>query len=286
MDFGLIALVVAIVVGSAVLVTGIVCLRWSWVKQTVDTLGERLVDVAPYVGFVAGALFIKQAAHGTSVQVSKALDWDITALIYQLEGSFVAEVQAITPAELVPVFSAVYIFGFGYLVVTPVVYYLIGPSRRALKELLVAYGLNASLGLVLYTLFIARGPRLYLGDAVDGLLFQLYPPVRNLTGAVSVTTNVFPSLHTSLSVIVLLVAWRTRETQPRWFQIAAVVASGVVLSTMVLGIHWLVDVLAGVCLAVGCVYGAGHVVTAIEARRRFSSFGPENTRHDGTDSEG
>ena len=61
-------------------------------------------------------------------------------------------------------------------------------------------------------------------------------------------TNVFPSLHASLSITVLLLAWTTRAEFPRWVVLAAVLAGSVVLSTMALGIHWATDVVAGIAL--------------------------------------
>jgi len=267
MSFGTVAFVVGSVVSLGTVVTGVVCLDRSDIRHAFDTFERTLIEVAPFVGIVGVALLIKQIGHGPSVRLSRVIDWNITPLLYRLEGRFVAGLQAATPDIVVPAFAAFYIFGFAYLVVTPVVLYFLGSSRRALKELLVAYALNYLLGLALYTLVIARGPRLYIDNGVDGLLFQMYPQIRHLTGAVSVTTNVFPSLHTSLSVIVFLFAWRTRRAWPRWVLVAATVTSGVVLSTMVLGIHWLIDVVAGVALAFISVRGAVRLVTVIEAMR-------------------
>lgn len=267
MPLAIVSLVVGSVVSLGVIATGALCLDRSSIRRTVSTLDQALLEIAPFAGFVGAALLIKRIGHGPSVRLSRAIDWNITPLLYRLEGGFVADLQTATPDAVVPLFAAFYVFGFAYLVVAPVVLYFLGSSRQALKELLVAYALNYLLGLVLYTLFVARGPRLYLSDGVDGLLFQMYPQIRHLTGAVSVTTNVFPSLHTALSVIVFLFAWRTRRTWPRWVVVAATVTGGVVLSTMVLGIHWLVDVVAGVALALVSVYGATRLVAGIESRR-------------------
>ncbi|QSG08409.1 Membrane-associated phospholipid phosphatase [Halapricum desulfuricans] len=123
---------------------------------------------------------------------------------------------------------------------------------------------TAVIGALLYTLFIAYGPRIRLSGRVDGLLYDWFPQTQQLTGAVSANTNVFPSLHTSLSVVVLLFAWRRRHVQPRWFGIAFVVTTGIVTSTMVLDIHWLTDVVAGVALAYGSVVAASRTVPVVD----------------------
>jgi len=52
---------------------------------------------------------------------------------------------------------------------------------------------------------------------------------------------------------VALLAWQTRGEYPWWSRIAVPIAASVVLSTMYLGIHWAVDVLAGAAMAVGIV---------------------------------
>lgn len=285
MPVGNVTLVVGTVVSVGVIATGLICLNRSTIHRTIKTIDRRLLDIAPYGGVVVVALGVKQLAHGPSVALSRAIDWDITPFLYHIEGAFVANLQALTPDPFVPVFSAFYIFGFAYLVVTPLVLYFLGSNRRALKELLVAYALNALLGLGFYTLFVARGPRLYLGDSVSGLLFQYYPQVRSLTGSVSVTTNVFPSLHTSLSVIVLLFAWQTRHSRSGWFRLAVIVASGVVLSTMILGIHWLVDVLAGVFLAIFCVIVAKPFVSRFESIWRTYRSDSTSDRYPPADSD-
>jgi len=71
---------------------------------------------------------------------------------------------------------------------------------------------------------------------------------------------VFPSLHTALSVTVLLVAVSTHDEFPRWTPIAAVLAGSIVVATMFLGIHWVVDVVAGGLLAAGSVAVANRTV--------------------------
>nr|WP_241981539.1 phosphatase PAP2 family protein [Halorubrum sp. GN11_10-6_MGM] len=155
--------------------------------------------------------------------------------------------------------------GFAVLLAAgPAVYFLGGKTgQRHLKELLVAYMLNYAVGTVCYTLFIGYGPRRYL-ESVDGLMYQFYPETQELTAAVASNTNVFPSLHASLSVAVFAVAWRSRRRFPRWTALAAALAAAVVYSTMFLGIHWAIDVVAGALLGVGSVAAATRIVARVE----------------------
>jgi membrane-associated phospholipid phosphatase len=259
---------VAIIVGFVVLLgtvlTCVVCLDRESAATAVDTLGQRLVTVSPYLGLTALFFLVRRLTNDATITISEEIGFRITDWIYGVEGLVVEQMQNLTPDPLIPVFSGFYMFGFAYLLITPIVLYLLTPALRPLKELLVAYVLNYLSGGILYMIFIAYGPRVYVSEHVDGLLYDLFPESQELTAAVSSNTDVFPSLHTSLSVIVLLFAWQTREIQPNWFPISAFVATGVVLSTMILGIHWVIDVVAGVILAVCCVLAARYLVAVVE----------------------
>jgi len=265
MSLAVVASITAVVVLVGTVITGYLCIDREAFRDTTEHLDHRVYDVAPYF-FITGVFFlIKRFTHEPSVQIQKAIGWEITSILYSMEGLLVARIQDIAPSFSIPVFSALYMFGFPYLLIAPLVLYLLSSQTRALKTLLFAYMLNYIVGQICYTLFVAYGPRVHLSQ-VDGLMYQAYPMTQDMTGAVSAATDVFPSLHTSLAVVVLLVAWQTRDAHPRWYGITAVVATGIVLSTMVLGIHWLVDVIAGIVLAVWSVYAAGRIVQYTERR--------------------
>jgi len=85
------------------------------------------------------------------------------------------------------------------------------------------------------------------------MLYDTNPEYQYLTREVNTSTNVFPSLHTSLSATVAAFAWQTRSEFPKWLPVAVVLAASVAISTMYLGIHWGIDVTAGLLLAALCV---------------------------------
>lgn len=263
MALGYVTFITAAIVCIGIGVTCTLCVSPSAFRQTAADLTGRLRTIAPYVGATMLVLLFKRFTHYQRLELSYALDWDITEEIYAVEGLFVAHLQAIIPDALIGFFSAMYMFGFPYLLVTALALYFLLPTQRRFKELLIAYALNAAVGSLFYTLFIAYGPRNHL-SSVSGLMYEFYPQTQELTAEVSANTNVFPSLHTSLVVIVALFAWRSRRVYPRWFSIASAVATLVIVSTMYLGIHWLVDVLAGVVLGIWCVLAAERLVARAE----------------------
>jgi undecaprenyl-diphosphatase len=68
----------------------------------------------------------------------------------------------------------------------------------------------------------------------------------------------FPSDHTSVAfaaAVVALIAW------PRWGWVAIVMAVGVALARVFVGVHYPGDVLAGAALGAACAIGAWFVVT-------------------------
>ncbi|SFC26089.1 Membrane-associated phospholipid phosphatase [Halobiforma haloterrestris] len=259
-----VAIVTAVVVGLGLVATCLLCLTAEQVRRTIDTFDRRIASTAPYLAVAAVVFLLKWITHDERLDLSYAIGWRMTESIYAVEGAFVAVLQDLIPPSLYGFFSGIYMFGFSYLLFTAAVLTFALPSQRCFKELLVAYLLNYSLGAVCYTLFVAYGPRNWIPARVDGVLYDLYPQTQEVTAAVSAKTNVFPSLHTSLSVVVLLFAWRTHGTYPRWSSIATFVASSVVLSTMVLGIHWLFDVVAGVALGIGSAVAASRIVDRAE----------------------
>lgn len=209
----------------------------------------RVRAALPYLGVLAATLLVNARARRVGPDVSWIIGWEITGIIYSIEGTFVPTLQAITPAWLVTYFSFSYIYGYVYLMVFPLLAYLALENPVPLRKTVVAYTFNYAIGLTFYLLFIAYGPRNMLPTLVDSLLYVNWPRSQILTSHVNVNTNVFPSLHASLSGTVVILAYRTRDVYPEWLAAATLLAVSVVLSTMVLGIHWAIDVLAGLGLA-------------------------------------
>jgi len=202
---------------------------------------------------LAVVLALNKIVRDVGVEISWLIGARITGFIYAIEGTFVASVQSLATPELTWYFVWMYVYGYVFLLTFPVVAYAVEPDWRPLRELLVAYALNYGVGVVCYVFFVAYGPRNFMPELVESLLYVHWPDVQTLTSRVNRNTNVFPSLHTSLSVTVALLARRHRSAYPRWFPVAVLVAASIAIATVYLGIHWLTDVVAGVGLAVGSV---------------------------------
>jgi len=270
MDLLQILVIVALVAGTAVGALLLACVGRTRLSETLRSPAERrrrFREVLPYLGALVAVLLVNKGLLQYSLQTSRYVGLKITGTIIEIEGEFVAWVQQLFPASAVLYFSAIYVFGYVVLLVFPILAYFFTDRLRYLKVLLTAYAINYGSGVICYTLFVAYGPRNSIPQDAAPLLYTEFPSVMTLTSMINYSSNVFPSLHTSLAVAAAIIAWRSREEYPRWFKISTFVATCVVLSTMILGIHWLIDVIAGLVLAVVSVWGAIRIVDWGENKR-------------------
>ncbi|MFC6754022.1 phosphatase PAP2 family protein [Halorubrum tibetense] len=241
-------------------------------------LVHYLQEAKRYVAVLVAVMFVSAVGRAPLQTVSELIGLRLTGYIYAFEGGFVGWVQTFATAELTLYFSWMYVYGYAFLLVFPFIAYAALSTSTTLKRLMLAYALNYGLGLVMYTLVLAYGPRNVMPDLVTPLLYTFNPEYRALTGEVNVPTNVFPSLHTSLSVTVAAFAALTYDEYRAWAPIAAWIAGSVVVATMYLGIHWAVDVVAGIALALGSVYLSYRIVDDAGE----STAGPTNGPTDGS----
>lgn len=211
---------------------------------------DRFQDVFPYLLLLGAVLAVNSLLRDVGPVVSWVIGWKIDEQIFQFEGYFVATLQSYSHPIADWYFSYIYIYGYIFLLVFPVVAYFVLTNDRPFREVALAYTLNYGIGVICYILFIAFGPRNIMPDAVDQVLYLHWPESNLLTSEVNANVNVFPSLHTSLAVTVALLSFRTRDRYPLWVPISTLLAVSVVFSTMYLGIHWGIDVLFGVFLAI------------------------------------
>ena len=239
------------VVGTLCLIGAGVIIRPARCRSLLDELRPRLREAAPYLAGLGVVLLANSVLRDRIQRLSFAIGISIGSIIEGIEGGFVGTVQSLQTPLATTYFSYVYIYGYVFLLVFALLAYLALDDQVTFRRLVTAYGLNYLFGIILYTLFVAYGPR-NVGVA-ESLLYDSSPAFQFLTSEVNTSTNVFPSLHTSLSTTVGTFAVRTRDQYPGWTILAGGLAVSVILSTMYLGIHWATDVVAGALLGWGCV---------------------------------
>jgi len=233
---------------------------WEFHEQLFDNLRK----LAPYVGFLLIILGITSVARDIGPDISWIVGFRLDVAIYAFEGKFVEWIQSYATPVATQYFSLVYIYGYIYILVFPFVAYAMLDDLRSFRILTLAYVLNYVIGLACYVFFIAYGPRNFLVG--ESLLYTTWSQAQMLTSEVNHNTNVFPSLHASLSLTVAFLSLRTRTEYKRWPLVAIPLALSVSFATMYLGIHWATDVVAGAVLAVLSIKGADLLHDRFEAR--------------------
>ncbi|MCQ4333754.1 phosphatase PAP2 family protein [Natronomonas sp. F2-12] len=283
--------VVGQLVGSVVLLlafTTVIVVGRDRIVETRREYRQRFAAAAPYVGLLGVVLVANKIARDIGPDLSWLVGIRITGWLERIDGLLlwpffpddtpqaVVWLQSMATPELTAYFSFVYVYGYVYLLVFPLVAYFALSRPEPLRRTIVAYGTNYLVGVLCYVVFVAYGPRNLLAEQAEGLLFSQYTQYQFVTDAVNHETNVFPSLHTSMAVTAALLAWTTREEYPLWVPVAVALAVSVVVSTMYLGIHWATDAIFGALLA----WFSVRVGTRFEetpptldgARRRFSTL--------------
>lgn len=237
---------VVIVVGIALPIAIVLFVGRERLRTTRTEWRSRLRRSSPAIIALTAVLLFNRRIR----QDDPNMGYHMTSTIRSIEGDFVLIFQEIASPELTWYFSVIYIFGYTFLLIFPAIAYFALSDTRMFRRLLVSYAFNYSLGLMLYALVIAYGPRnLFAGPELVTILYDHSPEYQHLTREVNRPTNVFPSLHTSLSATVGIFAYHTRSSYPKWFPVAVLLAVSVIISTMYLAIHWATDVVAGLLLA-------------------------------------
>jgi membrane-associated phospholipid phosphatase len=196
---------------------------------------------------------------------------DYTPLLYNLEGNAVERIQE---ALWNPV--STYYFAFMYMVMYVVTFYLsiflhiFLDEERVVRMLVTGYVTVYLVALPFYVLFpvnevwvtsaryhefnVAEGLPIYDYNSVRGVLYELGPTNNQASYIMNSLDNCFPSLHTAISVLVTLVMFDNRRRS--WGLITAWIAGSIIVGIFYLGTHWVIDMLAGLVVALFALYVA------------------------------
>ena len=196
---------------------------------------------------LAGVLAINSLETRLEGLTGIRVTWDFTADIAQVGTGFLLGLQRLEWAPATHTLTFVYIFLFQVLGIGSGLVYAAYKDWDSVKRLFYGFFINYLVALPFYLLVPVKEAWAG-GVGVKFLIPEVYPLFESQYRLMSGLDNCLPSLHTSLALTYALVALRSGHR--RLARIIGVGAGLVIFSTLYLGVHWPLDMVAGVCLAI------------------------------------
>lgn len=174
---------------------------------------------------------------------------DYTPFIFGLEGHFVRAFQELFHQPwLTPIIVFFYIFMLQSVLAASLGVYLLDKNRVMLYATCYAIIINYAVAIPFYLYLPVNEVWSYLPAGVNFTMLDVFPGFEQEYRPLSGLNNCFPSLHTSISITMALLAFRSGNR--RWMVITSISAFVIVFGIFYLGIHWLTDMFGGILLAV------------------------------------
>ncbi|MBM7563746.1 phosphatase PAP2 family protein [Paenibacillus sacheonensis] len=173
--------------------------------------------------------------------------YDFSRFFQSIEGSFVANVQHTFQADWLTTFlSFMYIVVLQALIIASVgIYTYLNPNKVMFRAICFAIMFNYLIAIPFF-LFLPVSEVWHQDPNVSFLMLKVFPDFENQYRALSGLDNCFPSLHTSISVTIAILA--VRSGIKRWAWLCCISAVIIIFSIFYLGIHWLIDMCGGLAL--------------------------------------
>lgn len=211
--------------------------------QFMRTEPRAVALIAAAYGMIALNLLVARIEAYSSQRVT----WDFTAAVAKVGTGLLHFLQRLQWPPLTHLLTYVYVFVFTMAMLGAVIIYLANRDVAALKNHVVSYWVNYIVALPFY-LWFPVNEAWAGGKGIRFLIPDVFPAFEQVMRPHSGLNNCFPSLHTSLALTYALVAWR--HGYRRLAILLSIAAGLVMLSTLYLGIHWVLDMAFGSLLAV------------------------------------
>jgi len=171
-------------------------------------------------------------------------------------------------------------FYFGYFLlmavhIVPLVFF--GRKKQIVGEFTFGILIMFSIGHSLYMVVPGYGPYRAMADAFQhplphGLWYDIVMDAVHSSGALM---DIFPSLHTGAPTVLAFFSYRNRHELPYRYSWPAVTfcTANIIIATMFLRWHYLIDVIAGFTIAISAVLLSRPIVRWELARRRREGLG-------------
>ncbi len=263
-----------IVLVGAILIHGIVSGRFLWQPFFVQTFflvgyalttefcGRSDYPLSPFVRVAATWFIILQIYNSTSFLSFALNPFSADAGLYRIDQFLCGQ----TPGEWLAVVANVFwlneLLGFSYIYLVIFAYIWLGvasmrwpePHRHRVYD---ALGITYAFGFLGYLLFPAKGPIATLHTQLPELIGSFFTwQASAVVDSHGGPHGALPSMHAAASVLLLL---GTASYRPKRLLYLIPMVIVILWSTMQLRFHYVVDLLVGSLLAIGCYASTGYV---------------------------
>jgi hypothetical protein len=207
------------------------------------------------------------------------LDWELLALDQALFGIEPAMAMDATVSSATTEWFSFFYYGYFFVLALHVIPILLfSRHARVLGEFALGMVAVFCIGHIGYMLVPGFGPYRAMADQ-----FQNAFPSGMWLDLVQVTVasggaqmDIFPSLHTAGPTFIAMFSYRHRDKAPfrHSWPVVAVFAVNIIIATMFLRWHYVIDVVAGLCLAVAALNVSCRLTRWEELRRAASRTAP------------
>ncbi|UGV40979.1 inositol phosphorylceramide synthase [Methanococcoides orientis] len=164
-----------------------------------------------------------------------------------IEGDAVSYFQNFASPMLTYISAAVYLIGFSFLLIFTFLLLMHTQKLEVLQEYTIAFVAIYLVALPFY-IYVPVSVTGFTLPTVAPLLYDLSPIIlQGVTIVDPFLDNCFPSLHAALSIMAMLMIFRTDLTRFKIFSLATTIA--IQFTILYLGIHWITDMIGGFILA-------------------------------------
>lgn len=173
---------------------------------------------------------------------------DFTGSFHKIEGDIVAWIQNTFQNDWLTAFlTFFYVIVFTSLLIASIGIYTHTKKYHLFYALCYAIMINYMVAIPFY-FFFPVNEVWHFHPKVDFLIPQYFPTFEQEYRPLSGLNNCFPSLHTSISVTIALIAAKSGIRLWKWM--TAISAGIIIFAIFYLGIHWVIDMCGGIALAI------------------------------------
>ena len=225
-------------------------------------------EFVPYLFLMASLIILIVINNHFDPKVTESLKLNFTPLIHSIEGNTVAELQDWMMDSVYSTrtfyFRMVYTYTYGALFYVFIFWFIFKDNVYMVKLITAGHVVTYLIAVPFYAFMPVdcawtTNPKRYsfyegeqYSDKIIGVLHDTDPTFTEVHQVFASINNCFPSLHTSIPVMIFLILLVTGHKY-----LAAIifpVMVSVIISTIYLGIHWITDLIAGIILAIFVTY--------------------------------